>query len=361
MVKDGKTDKKSKDDVKLNKNSSKDFVTDKKSKDGIQLNKNNSKDTITDKTGGNVGQDGQLMGSQIANKPKLIISNYKLSPEMPKAGDEFQMDLTFYNTNDKKSVRNIKITLNGQEQSQTATGVQTSGSVFSPVNSSNTFYIPVISAKKTVGKTIKLKTVPNAQAQNYTISVQFEYEDYNGNEFTATEIIGVPVVQKSEILFSDVKIPEATADLPIPIELEFYNTGKDMLSTFMITIEGEGFEKLSSRYFVGNFQPGSSDRFTGEIIAKKSGKISGNVVVTYEDSTGEKHEHKIPFEKEIESSKTEEIVDSNISRDSQKNPKSILDYIPYVGVAILILILGYVVYRKKKNKKQEKDLFIDEN
>ncbi|MDY3986518.1 MAG: hypothetical protein SOY75_01075, partial [Peptoniphilaceae bacterium] len=208
-------------------------------------------------------------GASVANKPKLIISNYKLTPEMPKAGEEFTMNLTFYNTNSVKSVRNIKISLNGSEIGQTAEGKSTSGSVFSPVNSSNTFYIKKIMPGKTNEKEIKLKTVPNAVAQNYTMNISFEYEDIEGNEFTATEVIGIPVVQTSEVLLGEARVggemgsENLQAGAPIPIDLDFYNTGKDTLTNFMVTIEGQGFRiEESPRYFVGNFAPGSSDHYS---------------------------------------------------------------------------------------------------
>lgn len=304
------------------------------------------------------------------NKPKLIISNYTLSSEMVQAGDEFKLDLVFYNTNSQKAVRNIKITLNGQEQSQTATGQPTSGSVFTPVNSSNTFYIPFIAAGSTAAKSITLKTVPTAAAQNYTIQATFEYEDMDGNEFTATETIGVPVVQKTEILFGEFEVQGAQIGMDLPIEFEFYNVGKDNLSRFMINIEGEGFSKVSSRYFVGNFAAGQSDRYSTTIVPIASGKIKGNVIVTFEDSTGKSHEHKLPFETEVmegfepDNSEVIEpengmIIDPENGMPNEGN--GIVGYLPHIGIGFtLLLLLVIFLYRRKKKKKESQELLIDE-
>ena len=324
---------------------------------------NGSNEYFPENSGGNdMGIEDGNVGVQVRYKPKLIISNYKLSPEMAKAGEEFQLDLTFYNTNAEKAVRNIKITLNSQEQTESATGTRTSGSVFSPVNSSNTFYIPVIYAGDTSSKTIKLKTVPNTTAQNYTMQVQFEYEDFEGNEFTATEQIGIPVVQKKEMLYDEIKITDAQLGVPIPIAVNFYNIGKDTLSTFMVTIEGEGFENMSSRQFVGNFQPGASDSFNGEIMALQEGVLKGNVVFTYEDSTGQKHEDKVPFETEVMQHEIEEEKPSDIEElYPEENNGGFMTYLPYVGLVVLVMLIGFVVYRKKKRKKSEEELLIDED
>ncbi|HHX36743.1 MAG TPA: hypothetical protein GX717_02040, partial [Clostridiaceae bacterium] len=90
---------------------------------------------------GSGGSATEMSGN---NKPKLIISNYSLVPSMPEAGKDFTMDLTFTNTNSKKDVNNIKITLNAESGSSGGIGMggpgsgasaTTSDSVFSPVGS----------------------------------------------------------------------------------------------------------------------------------------------------------------------------------------------------------------------------------
>lgn len=328
-------------------------------------------------------------GASVANKPKLIISNYKLTPEMPKAGEEFTMNLTFYNTNSVKSVRNIKISLNGSEIGQTAEGKSASGSVFSPVNSSNTFYIKKIMPGKTNEKEIKLKTVPNAVAQNYTMNISFEYEDIEGNEFTATEVIGIPVVQTSEVLLGEAKVggemgsENLQVGAPVPIDLDFYNTGKDTLTNFMVTIEGQGFRiEESPRYFVGNFAPGSSDHYSASITAEEAGKIQGNIVITYEDSAGESHRKEMPiqatltdtvasvpdgFEIDPETGNlinhtTGETLDPVTMMPVEAGKSGKLPFSPLWLVLVgCVLILGIVLFFRHRHKKtiREQELEID--
>ena len=72
--------------------------------------------------------------------PKLIIDRYEFEPKLPLAGNEFEMNLSFYNTNAKKAVKNIKIDLTSQDTSKSDSNTAGS-SVFTPVDSSNTFYI----------------------------------------------------------------------------------------------------------------------------------------------------------------------------------------------------------------------------
>ena len=52
------------------------------------INSTNLPQMPTDGNDGN-GNGNLGMGVTVANKPKLIVSNYRLSPEMPQAGHEF--------------------------------------------------------------------------------------------------------------------------------------------------------------------------------------------------------------------------------------------------------------------------------
>lgn len=345
--------------------------------------------------GGNGGARG------ITNKPKLIISNYQLSPEMPKAGQEFKLHLTFTNTHSYKNVRNIKISLGGGEGlpvpsppgaggNQQAAPSGSSGSAFTPVGSSNTFYISRISPEDTDEKTITLKTAPTLAANNYSINVLFEYEDLDGNEYTATETIGIPVVQMADVLLGDVQIkssdgaPMIAMGTTVNVDLDMYNIGKDTLSTYMVSIEGEGFELGGSpRHFVGNFSPGASEHFSVE-ITPKANDLKGNIVITYEDSTGQKHEKKQPFQMHVEGSEDmkEGQVDRSKLRLDEKTglliddrtgqhyePKTLepafppepseFPIVPVAGGLVLVLIAALLIWRRHKKKGQEKELDLD--
>jgi hypothetical protein len=67
--------------------------------------------------------------------PKIIISEYSMDPAMVNAGENFTLYMKFLNTSKIKAVQNMKITLVISERSEET------GSVFTPVQSSNTFYI----------------------------------------------------------------------------------------------------------------------------------------------------------------------------------------------------------------------------
>ncbi|WP_053942172.1 COG1361 S-layer family protein [Kallipyga gabonensis] len=312
------------------------------------------------------GMNGGSMTEK--NKPKLIISNYKIDPEMPRAGEDFTLNLDFFNTNRSKAIRNIKITMNA-EGAGSSTGSLTdmlgnstggaspqSGSIFIPVNSSNTFYIEKMAAGKHSSQSITLKAIPTAPAQTYSVNLAFEYEDMEGNQYTAQEVVGIPVVQKAEILLGDPVLGQAYAGQPMTVDLDFYNTGKDNLTNFMVNLEGSGFtSKESTRYFVGNFSSGQSDHYSMEIIPEEADHLSGQIVLTYEDSAGQVHEEKVPFNNSVERLKEGESVDAATGQilPPQEEERHGGGF-SAIGLVILLVLAGLavVIFRRRSRKKK---------
>lgn len=286
--------------------------------------------------------------------PKLIIDRYDFSPTIVKAGENFQMNLSFFNTNKYKSVNNIKIFLTAEEETD-------SGSVFTPVNSSNTFYIDSIAPKGKVDKVITMYTIPDAKAKTYTLTANFEYEDSQANDYTAIELIGVPVVQQSKLDLGEIGYPpEAYIGQQSPISIEFYNTGKVTLYNLMVKLEGD-FQSENAQTFIGNFDSGANDFFEGYVIPQEPGILEGNIVFTFEDSTGESQEIKEPFSLNVvDMPPFEEFPEGEMPFEEEPSLFSKIMKFLIPGLIVIAAIVGFVIFKKKRAKKYEKDLEIDE-
>lgn len=321
--------------------------------DNMVIENPKTNDTSNSSTGSDTGSE--TSNPSVKNKPKLIIDNYSLQPKMVEAGKEFTLNMSFYNTNSTYSVRNIKISLNNETGGSGTNGENVGGSVFIPVGSSNTFYINSIAPGKTASKSIKMSVVPNAQAQNYVITANFEYEDKNGNEFTANEIIGIPVVQQAKVSFGEITANPGMAGEPATIDMDFFNTGKDTLSNFMVTVQGDGFSvDNGGNYFVGNFAPGASDHFSSTIIPTESGNIKGKLVITYEDSTGETHTEEKDFSMEAQ----EMDEGTTVPDDEMDQGTGSMGALPFIlgGLLLIAIIAGIIVKKKRDKKKKGSDL-----
>lgn len=285
--------------------------------------------------------------------PKLIIDKYNFEPNLVKAGDNFTMNLSFYNTNSSKTVRNIKIFLTSDERTDSDSN-SAGGSIFTPVDSSNTFYIESIPPKGRVEKKITMFTVPDAQAKTYTLTANFEYEDNEANQFTATELIGVPVVQQSKLDIGEIGFfPEAYIGQSTPISLEFYNTGKVTLYNMMVKIEGD-FQTENGQFYVGNFASGSSEYFEGYVLPSAPGELKGDIVFTYEDSTGQEQEVRKEFTLNVMDMPMEPQFPGEMPPMPEEPSGGILkSKVLWGSIAAIGLVAGIVIYKKKKKKKLE--------
>lgn len=298
--------------------------------------------------------------------PKLIIDRYEFEPKLPLAGNEFEMNLSFYNTNAKKAVKNIKIDLTSQDTSKSDSNTAGS-SVFTPVDSSNTFYIGRIAPSGKVEKTIKMFVVPDATAKTYNITANFEYEDDENNEYKSSENIGVPVYQESKLDIDPINYQtNAMVGDSIPINANFYNTGKVTLYNFKVTLTADNATVNNGTYYIGNFNSGGQDVYEGSIMPNEAGEIKGKLKFTYEDSTGEVKEKEEDINITVEEAPP---MDPNAGPDGMPLPDGAMGDTPwykkplfYIPVALVILgAIGFVVFKKLKNKKKEKDLKIDED
>ena len=283
-------------------------------------------------------------GEGSSSIPKIIIDQYSFDPHIVKAGENFDLNVSFLNTNKSKSVQNIKVFLTVDEETEK------SGNVFTPVNSSNTFYIDYIAPKNRVEKNIVMYTVPDAKPKTYTIRANFEYEDLEGNQYNPTEYIGIPVIQQSKLETSDINLPaEAFVGEMIPVSLELYNMGKVTLSNLMIKIEGN-FQAEDANYFIGNFDAGSSEYYETMIIPTEPGLLEGGIILSYEDSNGETIEMIKDFSLNIMEMPMEESSPENSrSEMHQKKGSKVFLWIILIMVPIVAI---FIVVRKKIIKKR---------
>ncbi len=290
--------------------------------------------------------------------PKLILDKYSFSSGMVEAGKNFEMALSFYNTNSSKAVKNIKIFLTAEDNVAEGDNAPAGGSsVFTPVNSSNTFYIDSIPPKGRVEKKITMFTIPDAAAKTHIITANFEYEDGEFDEYKATELIGVPVVQKSRLEVAELNyFPDASVGEPVSIGAEFYNTGKSTLYNMMVRIDGD-FQTENGSYYIGNFAPGTSESFDGSVIPTEPGILKGDLVFSFEDSRGEEQEIRRPFSLNVS-----EGFDPGIEEFPMEEEKTFLDKVkkPFLGLVLIALAFFAFKRFKKWKKDKEDEEFLDE-
>lgn len=294
--------------------------------------------------------------------PILIIEKYDFNPEVIFAGTQFTMKLDIRNTSSSKSIKNIKISLTSDVAQSADQGAPAqTASVFTPVQSSNTFFIDHIPAGEKIEKAITMTTSHDTAAKTYTLTANLEYEDGQANPYKSSEIIGITVVQDSKLSIGEVNIdPEYFVGTPGSLNVEFYNTGKVTLSNFMVELEGDGIAADMPTYYKGNFPSGSTDSYTVNITPESPEAKSGKLVFSYEDTTGEKHTIEKDFK--INVSDFDPMAQGGFEEIPMEPPKTTnWPVIIGGGLALLAGAGGAVLYRRRKKKKEEEDLSLDED
>ena len=311
--------------------------------------------------------------SAIRNQPKLIISDYDLSPSMVEAGKDFNLSFTLYNTNSENAIYNLKVTIDQTLAAAPQTGGQNNanltsdGSVFTPIGRSNTFYVASLYPWEWTTKYIDMNVLPNANPGSYVVNLTMEYEDYWGNQYKTQESIGIPVTQEASVNFGKVKMDDISMGVPNSVSVNLYNTGKDNLNTVMCRVKGDGFSVDEDERFIGNFNAGSQETFSFNLTPEKEGKIKGKIEVTYKDSTGKDHIDVKDFEKEVSQNFDQEgMIDPQtgemIGEDPVDNsPSLVTSPFLWIGLLVLLALIIALIRKKRKSKKDEELIISDED
>lgn len=316
---------------------------------------NNGKEQVTDKQILGVYINAKNGGSENGgNAPKIIISDYKSEPQIVKAGGEFDLSLEFKNTNKNKAIYNVKAYISSTEKGKDT------GNVFTPVGSSNTFYIDEIGPKGSSAQSIRLFTVPDAAPKTYVLTINFEYEDKDGKAFTATEYVGIPVTQVTKVEASDFNIASDIAmGESLSIYFDIFNTGKAKVYNLLVKAEGNFTSDPVSKY-IGNFEAGSSDYFDAYVTFKEVGPVEGKFVISYEDASGEKFVEEKAFNINVTEPYIPDYSEGgNALPEPMPEPASSKKWPWIAGGAVLLIVIVVVVLRRRKKKKEE--LMFDEN
>ena len=292
------------------------------------------------------------------NQPKIILDSYKVNPTVVQASQQFELNMVFRNTNRSKDIYNVKAFLTfdvstGKDSSQQ--------NVFSPVNSSNTFYIDHIGPNQTVSRTFTMYVVPDAAPKTYMVNVNFEYEDKDGKAITAKELVGIPVVQTTKVETSELTIPTSvTVGQEVSTTFNIYNTGKAKVYNVMINAQGKGFTADPNNQYIGNFDVGQSNSYEGYLRFNEPGEQKGKFVITYEDQNGEKITIEKEFTVMVEEAATMPELDPNMNVPGDmplpdEAPKSNIPWGMIIGGVLAAIVIGVIVLgilRKRKHKKE---------
>ena len=285
-------------------------------------------------------RDGEGSG---AATPQLMIDRYSYGGSHVMAGRAFFLNLSLYNTSDKR-LSNIKVTLSSED------------GAFVPVDSSSSFFVESIGPRGSVERSVHLSAKPSAEQKTTALNVSMSYEDSSGNAFTADDIVSIPVTQETRLTVDEVIPPyECYVGQFSFAEVQFYNMGKTTLNNLIINAEGDFDIMESNSYFVGNMESGHSDSYSFSFLPRQEGPVEGKIVFTYENDAGDKIVHEVPFVFQAMEMPVWDDIDP-FEETETSMPWALILF----GIVLVLLIVGFLVFRKVRKARQEKKLEIQD-
>jgi len=300
---------------------------------------------------------------QQGSRPRMLVSAYSVNPQLPFAGSEFDLYMTFQNASSTRRVYNIKITLQAMEHAERA------GAVFTPVGASNTIFIESLGPRETIDKHLRMFTVPNADPRTYNIEVTFDYEDEDFEEFQEVEQISVSVRQITRLEVSNLQIPaQAPVWNPIFLDFNIINSGRVTLANLRVSLEGN-FDTSGIDIFVGNMGRGNSASFSGNFTPIIPGEQAGTLTVSGEDETGELVYYRHDFVLYVEDMMMRDegdmvhYHDMMMDRDMMFGDESgsgmpnLRMFLIWLAIPVLGAIIVVVILLVRRNKRSKADIF----
>lgn len=292
--------------------------------------------------------------------PRVIINKYTVSPSKAYAGSHVTLNLYVENTN-AKEVRNVQISLKVPTNESSNSTVVSSGTVFSPVDSSNTFYIDHIAGKSVAQKEITMYVDSNAAAKTYVVPVSITYESLDGDAYEAEDNVNIPVGQESQIdIIAHSVAKEATVGSPVDYSIEFVNAGKVAVTNLKAEIQGESPVFENQVYYIGNFDVGATDTFSGSFVPEEVGELSGNIVLSYTTTDNEDVVMEYPFTVNVSEMIVPDIDPNDPGMEPMDDGNNFLDtlkgHIKDIIFIAIIAVLAGIIIRDKRKKKADEEL-----
>ncbi len=133
------------------------------------------------------------------NRPRLTVTKYTINPDPAAAGKPFQITLNLANVGNRDA-KNIDLRLKNIE------GKPTLGQ-FSPIGSSNYFFLDELLEGESYTKKLKIKTSEKIESGTYNLILNVQYQDSGARNYADQIVIGVSVLRVPEIQIKGLTYP----------------------------------------------------------------------------------------------------------------------------------------------------------
>ncbi len=211
------------------------------------------------------------------SQPRLMVTGYSLEGDFLTPNESGKLKITLKNMHKKKTVSNIKLSLQSESEGVRPVGM-------------GTRYVEKISPNKSYTWVVSVEALNMAEVGEHKLSIQTEYEDKNGGSYGGNDALLVEVRQPAKLNYDGAKLPvKVVEEDTVTVTVNLMNTGKATLYNCKVDFNIEGLDAGGSA-FAGEIPAQESKAAIGNLLVTgKPQETSGQIVITYEDAFGQEY------------------------------------------------------------------------
>lgn len=284
------------------------------------------------------GASSAPASSSVAGQPKLMVYSYSTDPEYLHAGGTGTVSVSLYNTSKTKQIRNLKVTFSVDDNEVL------------PVEM-GTKYLSRIKANGWYLWEFEISAIDTAKSGVHPAAITMEYEDTDGNAYTATDSLFIRVRQSVSLSYDEPALDTRLTQGDTPsFSMNLMNTGKSTIYNAMLTFDIPGISNGGS-VLVGTIESGDSKTGTTNlrIDSDTLGEVKGTITLTYEDDYGKTYTKEFPV-----STTVEEKVQIQPPTEEEEQPTLSTTQIAVIiaSVIIVLILMIFLIIRAVKKKRQ---------
>ncbi|MFA6089008.1 MAG: COG1361 S-layer family protein [Candidatus Woesearchaeota archaeon] len=267
------------------------------------------------------------------NKNAFVsVNSIEITPESPAPGNKAQLKVMIQNY-DESEIKDVTVKLD----------VSSATLPFVPYDSSTEKRITILKSKEIKELDYDLLVSSDAKTQVYKIPLTITFKDYNGNEYTQNDLVGVEVGSAPELSYWLDVSKMYTVGAKDQISLKFVNKGiSDMKFLYVEVKDADGFEITSSKkVYLGNVNSDDYETADFDVMISNDAKESLNIPVkiTYKDANNNNYEKEDILLLKL-------YTNEQIKSTSKKSNTGL-----YVVIGIIVIVILFLLFRRSSKKK----------
>jgi hypothetical protein len=234
----------------------------------------------------------ELEDTESTSRPRLTIAGYRSEPSSLIPGELFNLSLDLVNVGDAPA-QQIRLSLGGGTLAEDLSGggAVTGAPPFASLDTSNVRFVSRLGTQERLTAVQRMIVDGQARSGVYALDVTFGYQDEDGVDYTAGELISLLVIRQPYLqieLLEPIIGVMAGEFFAIPVEV--INVGQETANLNTMELRSLDLEIEDGTTYVGPLDPSTSGLLEAQAVAREGGEAVAQVIINYLDDFGHRQQ-----------------------------------------------------------------------